>query len=62
MKVKQLINKLKKMPEDSKVIFLNTDTFINGAYEVTDVADMEDGTVLLDSNHKKNYWENEYGI
>lgn len=62
MKVKQLINKLKKMPEDSKVIFLNTDTFINGAYEVTDVADMEGGTVLLDSNHKKNYWENEYGI
>ncbi len=59
MKVKQLINKLKKMPEDSKVIFLNTDTFINGAYEVTDVADMEDGTVLLDSNHKKNYWSEE---
>lgn len=59
MKVKHLINKLKKMPEDSKVIFLNTDTFINGAYEVTDVADMEDGTVLLDSNHKKNYWSEE---
>lgn len=59
MKVKTLINKLKKMPEDSKVIFLNTDTFINGAYEVTEVEDLEDGTVLLDSNHKKNYWREE---
>ena len=59
MKVKQLIKRLMDQPMDSKVIFLNTDTFINGAYEVTDVADMEDGTVLLDSNHKKNYWSEE---
>lgn len=59
MKVKQLINRLKKMPEDSEVIFVNTSMFIDGAYSVTKVEDMEDGTVLLESNHKKEWWEEE---
>lgn len=59
MTVKQLINKLKKMPENSTVIFPNTDMIINGAYTVTNVTDWGEGTVLLDSNHKKNYWDDE---
>jgi hypothetical protein len=59
MKVKTLINKLKKMPQDSKVIYVNTDMVNNGAYEVNTVDDYEDGTVVLDSNYKKNYWEDE---
>ena len=60
MTVKTLTNKLKKMPMDSRVIFVNTDMVVNGAYEVTEVDDYEDGTVVLDSNHKKNYWEDEW--
>ena len=59
MKVKTLINKLKKLPQDSKVIYVNTDMVNNGAYEVNTVDDYEDGTVVLDSNYKKNYWEDE---
>lgn len=59
MTVKTLINKLKKMPMDSKVIFVNTDMIVNGAYEVTEAEDYEDGTVVLDSNYKKNYWGEE---
>jgi len=56
MTVKTLINKLKKMPSDSIVIFVNTDMIVNGAYEVTEVDDYDDGTVCLDSDHEKNYW------
>lgn len=59
MTVKELIAELKNMPEDGVVIFENSDTFIDGAYDVTYVADMEDGTVLLESDHIKNYWEEE---
>lgn len=59
MKVKTLINKLKKLPQDSVVIFVNTDMVNNGAYAVSTVSDWEDGTVVLDSNYKKNYWEGE---
>ena len=59
MTVKTLIKKLLEMPMDNKVIFTNTDTFNNGGYEVTELYDADDGTVVLDSNYKKNYWENE---
>ena len=59
MTVKTLINKLKKMQQDSKVVIPNTDTFENGAYDVNTVTDYEDGTVVLDSNYKKNYWEDD---
>lgn len=59
MKVKTLIIKLKKLPQDSKVIYVNTDMVNNGAYEVNTVTDYEDGTVVLDSNYKKNYWEDD---
>ena len=43
---------------DNKVIFTNTDSFENGGYEVTELY-ADDETVVLDSNHKKNYWEDE---
>lgn len=59
MTVKTLIKKLLEMPMDNRVIFVNTDVFVNGAYEVTEAEDYSDGTVVLDSNHKKNYWEEE---
>lgn len=59
MKVKTLINKLKKMPQDATVIFVNTDMVNNGAYAVSTVEDYQDGTVVLDSNYKKNYWKDE---
>jgi len=58
MTVKTLIKKLLDMPMDNKVIFTNTDLFKNGGYEVTGLY-ADDGTVVLDSNHKKNYWGDE---
>ena len=57
MTVKQMMRKLSKMPEDAKVIFSITYAIIEGAYEVDSVEDWQDGTVFLDSKHKKNYWE-----
>lgn len=59
MTVKQLIKKLKKMPQDSKVIYVSTHLFVSGTYEVDKVDDYQDGTVVLDSKYKKNYWEDE---
>lgn len=59
MTVRQLIKELQKMPQHYKVIFVNTDVIIDGAYEVDKVDDYQDGTVVLDSNYKKNYWEDE---
>jgi len=59
MTVKQLINKLKKMPQDSKVIYVSTHLFVSGAYDVDKVDDYQDGTVVIDSKYKKNYWEDE---
>ena len=59
MTVKDLINKLSKMPSGNKVIFVNTDVFVPGAYEVTEVKDSENGTAVLDSDYEKNYWEDE---
>lgn len=57
MKVKQLIKKLEKLPEDAVVVLTNTEIYVDGMYEVTDVDDWVDfnNTVVLDSNHKKNY-------
>ena len=51
------MRKLKSMPEDAKVIFCITHAIIEGAYEVDKVEDWKDGTVFLDSEHTKNYWE-----
>ena len=57
MKVKQLIKKLEKLPEDAVVVLTNTEIYVDGMYEVTDVDNWVDfnNTVVLDSNHKKNY-------
>lgn len=35
MTVKQLINKLKKMPEDATVVVVNDKMYADGIYEVT---------------------------
>lgn len=55
MTVQQLIKKLNKLPQDSVVTFENTDIFNDGIYEVTEVEDMKDGTILLESDYVKNY-------
>ena len=55
MTVKQLVKILTRLPEESRVLFENTDIFLNGYYEVTEVDDFGNGIVVLDSNHKKNY-------
>lgn len=56
MTVIQLIRKLEKMPQDSEVLFVNTTMINAGAYEVTKVDDYQDGTVVLDSDYKTDYW------
>ena len=61
MTVKQLINKLSKMPEGAKVISVNTEMYVSGAYEINSVEDWKDGTVLLDSDYKKNFWNEDQG-
>jgi len=35
MTVKQLINKLKKMPEDATVVVVNDKMYVDGTYQVT---------------------------
>jgi len=57
MTVKELVNKLSEMPQDSKVVFVNTDMIVTGAFDVDGVLDYQDGTVVLDSDYKTNYWE-----
>ena len=59
MTVHQLIKELQKMPQHCKVIFVCSDVMNSGAYDVDMVEDYEDGTVVIDSNYKKNYWEDD---
>ena len=55
MTVKQLINKLKKMPEDATVFVFNDGTYIDGAYKVVS-SEVEyfdnDNTVLIGTDYK----------
>ena len=55
MTVKQLINKLQKMPEDATVYVENNNAYINGAYKVVssevDYFD-NDNTVLIGTDYK----------
>lgn len=37
MTVKQLMNKLKKLPQDATVVICNEELFEDGCYKVTDV-------------------------
>jgi len=55
MTVKQLIKKLSKLPEDTKVLIPNSNLYIDGDYVVTEVVDYScmDGTVLIDTDYKR---------
>lgn len=55
MTAKQLSEYLKSVPEDSTVIFENTDAVANGMYEVKSFIPYDDGTVLLCTDYKVNY-------
>ena len=53
--VKELINKLQKLPPNTKVIFSNDDSYNSGMYYVTEVKNWEGGDeeqVELKSDYK----------
>lgn len=52
MKVKTLINKLKKMPQEAEVIIPNRSFYKNNLYIATYV-DYEGGCVFIDTDYKK---------
>ena len=55
MTVKQLINKLKKMPEDATVFVYNDNAYVNGSYEVVS-SEVEcfdyDNSVVIGTDYK----------
>lgn len=53
MTVEELIKKLKKLDQNSKVLIPNLELFVDGFYYVTDVTSDENGFVLIDTDHKK---------
>jgi hypothetical protein len=53
MTVKQLINKLKKYPEDTNVVLYNDESYYDGAYFATDVEEYEEGVVWIATDYKK---------
>lgn len=55
MTVIQLINKLKKYPEDAKVVLDNDERYIDGIYFATGVEEYEEGVVWIATNYKRNY-------
>ncbi len=59
MTVKQLINKLKKYPEDAKIVVDNDESYFSGTYFATSVEEYEEGTVLIATDYKKRLeeWE-----
>lgn len=59
MTVKQLMNKLKKYPEDAKIVVDNDESCFDGIYFATSVEEYEEGTVLIATDHKKRVdeWE-----
>ena len=60
MTVKQLIKKLSKMPEDDKVTLYTSNIYNDGEYEVDIIyGDSGDGRVMLTSNYRKNFAEEE---
>lgn len=64
MTVKQLIRKLKSVPEDYEVTIFNTDMFVNGTYK-TDGIDIDDENKQVEISSRHNYlwdWENEKWI
>lgn len=57
MTVKQLMNKLKKMPEDAEVLIPNSEMNVDGIYYATNIEEYEDGTVLIDTDYEKRVKE-----
>lgn len=57
MTTKQLIKKLSKFPDNTRVLFSNSRMYNEGYYEVTEIDDWseQDGAVVLDSNYKRNF-------
>lgn len=53
MTVKQLIKKLKKMPQEAVVTISNDSTWINGEYIVTSVEIRDCSTVEICTDYKK---------
>ena len=55
MTVKQLINKLKKMPEDATVFVYNTSVYVDGSYKVVS-SEVEyfdyDNSVMIGTDYK----------
>ena len=58
MTVKQLMNKLKKMPEDAIIVVPNTSNYFDGEYKATTVESWEDDGkyVTIDTDYKKAIW------
>ena len=59
MTVKQLMNKLKKCPEDAKIVVDNNEGYFDGVYFATSVEEYEEGTVLIATDYEKwvDKWE-----
>lgn len=54
MTVKQLIGKLKKLPEDAVVTIYNNEMFLDGEYVATSVFFRKDAnTAMIDTNYEK---------
>ena len=54
MTVKQLMNKLKKLPENARITVYNDEMFVDGEYVATEVDfDVDNNTVMIDTDHKK---------
>lgn len=53
MTVKQLIDKLKKYPEDAKIVVDNDKSWFDGIYCATSVEEYEEGVVLIATDYKK---------
>ena len=59
MTVKQLMNKLKKYPEDAKIVVDNDESCFSGIYFATSIEEYEEGTVLIATDYRKmvDEWE-----
>jgi len=53
MTIKQLINKLKKYPEDAKIVVDNDESCFDGKYFATSVEEYEEGMVLIATDYRK---------
>ena len=51
MTVTELIEKLKRYPQDAEVLVKNDDLYINGLYYATEVEDYGDETVIISTDY-----------